>query len=66
MLLLTIFGSVSCLTIDAIAYKINIYTPNLKFPFKASIIAHGTITVPEPNIGKASTNPIPIAVSNGY
>ena len=35
-------------------------------PLHAVIIAHGTITLPEPNIGSASTNPMPNAYSNGY
>ena len=35
-------------------------------PLHAEIIAHGTITLPEPKIGSASTKPIPNAYSNGY
>ena len=66
ILLLTIFGSKICLTIDIIIHKEIIDIPNFKSPFNADIIAHGTITVPEPKIGKASTNPIPSANNNGY
>ena len=45
--------------------KTKIAIPNFKSPFNADKIAHGTITVPEPRIGSASTNPIPSAISNG-
>ena len=63
---LTTLGSTSCLTINIIA-KITISAiPRLNSPFNAEIIAHGTITVPEPSIGRASTNPIPSALKNGY
>lgn len=48
ILLLTIFGSTSCLTIRIIANIIIIATPNFKSPFRAAITAQGTITVPEP------------------
>ena len=63
---LTILGSIICLTIVIINHKIN--TPNANFisPLKALIIAHGIITLPDPNIGKASTNAIPIAINKGY
>ena len=45
---LTILGSSSCLAINIIAYITIIAIPRLRSPFRASIIAHGTITVPEP------------------
>lgn len=48
ILLLTIFGSTSCLIISIVAYIIIIAIPNFKSPFSADITAHGTITVPEP------------------
>lgn len=32
----------------------------------AAIIAQGIITAEEPNMGRASTNPIPIALKSGY
>ena len=39
--------------------------PSTKSPFNPDIIAQGIITVPEPNIGRASTKPIPSAISKG-
>ena len=63
---LTILGSISCLTISIIANITIIAIPSVKSPFNADIIAHGTITVPDPSIGKASTKPIPNALKNGY
>lgn len=39
--------------------------PNFKSPFKPDSIPHGTIIVPEPKIGSASTKAIPIAVISG-
>ena len=62
---LTIFGYINCLTIDIIAHKIKIAIPSLISPEKAKNIAHGTITVPDPNIGRASTKPIIKAIING-
>jgi len=59
ILLLTIFGSTNCLTTNIIAYNAIIDIPNVKSPFNAAITAQGIITVPEPNIGSASTNAIP-------
>ena len=63
---LTILGSRNCLTTDIIIHKTIIDIPSFKSPFNADIIAHGTITVPDPNIGSASTNPIANAINNGY
>ena len=63
--LLTNFGSKNCLTIDIIIHKTKIAIPNFISPFKPHTIAHGTIAVPEPSIGKASTKAIAIAISNG-
>ena len=63
---LTILGSKSCLAISIIAKITIIAIPKLRSPFRASITAQGTITVPEPSIGKASTKPIASAVKNGY
>ena len=40
--------------------------PKFMSPLIAHIIAHGIITAPEPNIGRASTKPINNAISNGY
>ena len=65
-LLLTILGSSNWCTTSIITYRINIAIPSFKSPFTAEIIAHGIITVPEPSIGSASTNPIPSAASKGY
>ena len=48
-----------------IANNTIIAIPNFKSPFKPEIIAQGTITVPEPKIGKASTKPINKAINNG-
>jgi hypothetical protein len=62
---LTILGSINCLTTDIIIQSTIIDIPNLKSPFKPENIPHGIITVPEPNIGRASTNPIPIAIIRG-
>lgn len=39
--------------------------PKFKSPFKPDKIPHGTITVPEPSIGRASTNAIPSAIISG-
>ena len=66
MFLLTHFGSKNCLTTDIIINNVIIAIPNLKSPFSPEIIAHGTITVPEPKIGSASTNPINKAIRRGY
>ena len=46
-------------------HRIIIDIPNLKSPFKLDKIPHGIITVPVPNIGSASTNPIAIAMIKG-
>ena len=62
---LTIFGSTNCLVILIIISNTIIDIPSGKSPFSPDIIAHGIITVPEPKIGSASTNPIPNAISNG-
>ena len=64
--MLTNFGSRNCLTIDIIINKVRIAIPKDKSPFKPDIIAQGIITVPDPKIGSASTNPINKAISNGY
>ena len=66
MWLPTILGSINCLTTDIIIHSTNILIASLMSPLHAVIIAHGTITLPDPNIGSASTNPIPSAYSNGY
>ena len=47
--LLTNLGSKNCLTIDIMINKTRIAIPNDKSPFNPEIIAHGTITVPDPN-----------------
>ena len=65
MFLLTNRGSKNCLTTDIIIKSIIIAIPSFISPFKPQIIAHGIIAVPEPSIGRASTNPIPSAISNG-
>ena len=62
---LTIFGSINCLTTDMIIHKTIMDIPNVKSPFKPDNIHHGTIIVPEPKIGSASTKAIPIAVIKG-
>lgn len=59
ILLLTILGSVSCLIINMITYNANMVIANTMFPSIAESIAHGSITVPAPNIGRASTKAIP-------
>ena len=64
--LLTSFGSKICLTTVIIISNANIAIPSFISPFIAEMIAHGNITVPEPKIGNASTNPIASAISNGY
>ena len=66
MFLLTSLGSNICRTTDIIISKIIIAIPKLMSPLMALIIAQGTITVPEPRIGSASTNPIANATNNGY
>ena len=38
----------------------------ISIPFIAHIIAHGIITVPDPSIGRASTNPMNNAINKGY
>lgn len=65
MFLLTNFGSKNCLVIDIIINKIIIASPNFKSPLSPDIIAQGTITVPDPKIGNASTNPIKRAINKG-
>ena len=64
--LLTSLGSKNCLAVDIIINKTIIAIPKTTSPFSPQIIAHGTMTGPEPNIGSASTKPINIAISNGY
>ena len=66
MFLLTSLGSKNCLTTDIIISNTIIAIPKFKSPFNPAIIAQGTITVPEPNIGSASTKPINSAINNGY
>ena len=66
ILLLTSFGSTICLTTNVKIYKpINNKASEI-LPSKKENIAQGIITVPEPTIGRASTNAIPNAPSNGY
>ena len=48
ILLLTILGSINCLVIRIIAYKIINPIPNLISPFSPEITAQGTITLPDP------------------
>ena len=64
--LLTNFGSNKFLTTPITDHNAIIKKPSKISPFKASIIAQGTITAPEPTIGSASTKAIPRAVINGY
>ena len=64
--LLTILGSINCLTTDIMINKTIKAIANLISPLIAEIIDHGTITVPDPKIGRASTNPIAIAAITGY
>ena len=66
MFLLTNLGSSSCLDIDMIINNTIIAIPRFKSPFIAQIIAHGIITVPDPSIGRASTNPMNNAINKGY
>ena len=63
---LTTLGSNTCLTTHIIIHSTSMETPSVMSPLNAVIIAHGTITVPEPKIGSASTIAIPIADINGY
>ena len=58
--LLTTLGSISCFTIEIIASKTSKEIAKLISPSVAEITAQGTKTVPEPNIGRASTKPIAI------
>ena len=62
---LTILGSINCLVILIIIHNTIMLIPSVKSPFIPDIIAHGTIAVPEPNIGSASIKPIPNAINNG-
>ena len=64
--LLTNLGSKNCLTTDIIINNVTIAIPKDRSPFKPEITAQGIITVPEPKIGRASTNPINNAINNGY
>ena len=61
----TIRGSINCLTTDITIHKPKTHNASVILPLHADIIAQGIITVPEPNIGSASTKPIPIAYNNG-
>lgn len=54
-----ILGSKNCLIILINVNKPKIANPKVISPSNPAIIAHGIITVAEPNIGKASTKPIP-------
>ena len=63
---LTILGSNTWWTISIITYRTNNAIPKFNSPFIAEIIAQGIITVPDPNMGRASTNPIAIAAKTGY
>lgn len=65
ILLLTILGSKNCLTTSTITYNTIKPTPNVISPLQAEIIAQGIKIVPEPKIGKASTNAISMAISKG-
>ena len=65
ILLLTNLGSRNCLTIHIIIHNDIIDIPKFRFPSRVEIIAQGIITVPEPSIGSASTNPIPNAINKG-
>ena len=65
MLPLIILGSINCLVTLIIINKTIIDIPKDNSPFNPETIAHGIITVPDPNIGSASTNPIPKAISSG-
>ena len=62
----TNLGSINCLIILIIIKRIIIAIPKSMSPFNAVIIAHGSMIVPDPNIGRASTNPINIAIKSGY
>ena len=62
----TILGSTNCLVIDITINRDNKHIASLRFPLQAEIIDQGIITLPEPNIGSASTKAIPIAYNNGY
>ena len=59
ILLLTILGSINCLTTDIIIHNTIIDIPSFKSPFNPDIIPHGTMTVPDPSIGRASTKAMP-------
>ena len=61
----TTLGSINCLTTLIITSKTIMLIPKVKSPSQAQIIAHGIITVALPNIGSASTKPIPSAAING-
>ena len=56
---LTILGSTNCLTILITHHNAKIPIANFKSPVNAKNPDHGSITVPEPNIGRASTKAIP-------
>ena len=56
---LTIFGSINCLTMLIMHHKTKIPIANFRSPVNAKKPAQGSITVPEPNIGNASTKAIP-------
>ena len=58
----TILGSSNCLIIVIISHNTKTAIANFILPLNARKIAHGTITVPEPKIGSASTKPINKAI----
>ena len=62
---LIILGSISCLTILIMHHNTNIPIASFISPENARIPAQGIITVPEPKIGSASINAIPIAIIKG-
>lgn len=56
---LTILGSINCLTMLIIHHNAKIPIASFISPVKAKTPAQGIITVPEPNMGNASTKAIP-------
>lgn len=61
----TIRGSKNCLIKEITSNSMSMAIPNVTSPDIIVIIPHGSITVPEPNMGSKSTNPIPSDIRNG-
>ena len=63
MIIATIFGSIICLTTQRIAQRMKSPMPAPISPMMKQMIAHGTITSPDPTTGRMSNTAISTAIS---